>query len=230
MLVAIICGFAIGESPINAIQMLWLNVIMDSFASLALATQPPTKDLLKRHPTKKNEKIITEFMWRFIIIQVLCQFVVLMVILFYGDRWLGVPSGIGHVHDWTPETGVHFTFFFSVFVYLQMFNFINARVLKKSEKNPFVRLCDNWIFWVIVILTFVGQIVFVEAFGAPVRCTHLTIQQHIISILIGVLSLIFGFLAKILPDNCLPVPRFMKENDDDEKRFELESFLKKKNI
>ena len=53
---------------------------------------------------------------------------------------------------------MHYTFFFDVFVFLQMFNFINARVLKKEEKNPFQNICSNPIFWIIVLLTLVGQI------------------------------------------------------------------------
>ena len=59
MAVAISCGFIIGESPITAIQMLWINVIMDSFSALALATEPPTEELLRRPPTKKREHIVT---------------------------------------------------------------------------------------------------------------------------------------------------------------------------
>lgn len=95
MALAIISGFIIRESPINAIQMLWLNVIMDSFASLALATEPPTDDLLTRQPTRKTEKIITQYMWRSITIQGTLQLVILFFILFEGHNLLGVPSSIG---------------------------------------------------------------------------------------------------------------------------------------
>jgi len=56
------------RSPLNAIQMLWVNVIMDTFASLALATEPPSDDLLKRKPYLRSEAIINPMMWRNIIL------------------------------------------------------------------------------------------------------------------------------------------------------------------
>lgn len=83
------------ESPINAVQMLWINVIMDSFASLALATGPPNDDVLKRPPIKKTEKIITEVMWRAITFQAFAQFILLLVVLFCAADWYGIPSSIG---------------------------------------------------------------------------------------------------------------------------------------
>jgi len=54
----------IKDSPLNAVQMLWVNLIMDTFAALALATEPPTEELLKRLPYSRNEYIVTPFMWR----------------------------------------------------------------------------------------------------------------------------------------------------------------------
>jgi magnesium-transporting ATPase (P-type) len=52
------------QSPLNSIEMLWVNIIMDTFASLALSTEPPTDELLKRKPYKKEEPIVTPNMWR----------------------------------------------------------------------------------------------------------------------------------------------------------------------
>lgn len=52
------------EAPLTAVQMLWVNLIMDSFAALALATEPPTDDLLNRPPYRKDEYIITQMMWK----------------------------------------------------------------------------------------------------------------------------------------------------------------------
>jgi Ca2+ transporting ATPase len=95
MAIAIFGGFVLKESPINAVQMLWINVIMDSFASLALATGPPNDDVLKRPPIKKTEKIITEVMWRAITFQALAQFILLLVVLFFAADWYGIPSSIG---------------------------------------------------------------------------------------------------------------------------------------
>jgi len=52
------------DSPLNAVQMLWVNLIMDTLGALALATEPPAKEILKRQPYKKDNPIVTENMWR----------------------------------------------------------------------------------------------------------------------------------------------------------------------
>jgi magnesium-transporting ATPase (P-type) len=62
-----------GESPLKPVQMLWVNLIMDTMAALALATEPPTPDLLDRQPYGRHEKIITPSMWRNIIGQAVFQ-------------------------------------------------------------------------------------------------------------------------------------------------------------
>jgi len=110
-------GITYRVSPLNSIQMLWVNLIMDTMASLALATEPPSDELLKRRPYGRTEYIITPIMWRNIICQALFQLTVLNFILFYGDEFFGVPSQIG-IESWTIENGKHFTIFFSTFVFM----------------------------------------------------------------------------------------------------------------
>ena len=85
---ALVLAFAgaavLKESPLSPIQMLWVNLIMDTMASLALATEPPTDELLTRKPYSKFENLITPEMWKNIIMQGLLQIVVLGAILFKG--------------------------------------------------------------------------------------------------------------------------------------------------
>lgn len=86
---ALILAFAgaaiLKESPLSPIQMLWVNLIMDTLASLALATEPPTDELLTRKPYSKFENLITPEMWKNIITQGFLQIVVLGAILFRGN-------------------------------------------------------------------------------------------------------------------------------------------------
>jgi P-type Ca2+ transporter type 2B len=84
LVMAFVGGAVLRESPLNPIQMLWVNLIMDTLASLALATEPPSDELLKRKPYSKRESLITSQMWKFIIFQGLWQIVILGVILFKG--------------------------------------------------------------------------------------------------------------------------------------------------
>lgn len=109
---------------------------------------------------------------------------------------------------------MHFTFFFNVFVFLQTFNFINARVLKKSETNPFIDICSNPIFWVIIALTVVGQIIFVQFLGEPVKCAPLSLKMHLISLFIGSFSLGFAYLEKMIPEDKFSFPLLFKEKEE----------------
>jgi magnesium-transporting ATPase (P-type) len=84
---ALLGGVFLGDSPLNSIQMLWVNLIMDTFAAMALATEPPKEDILRGKPYPKNDRIITPSMWRNILGQSAFQVIVLSVLLF-GGGWL----------------------------------------------------------------------------------------------------------------------------------------------
>ena len=85
LVMAFLGACVIRESPLNAVQMLWINLIMDSLASLALATEPPSEELLLRKPYSRYEGLITASMWRNIISQGIFQIIVLCIILFRGN-------------------------------------------------------------------------------------------------------------------------------------------------
>jgi len=76
------------ESPISAIQMLWINLIMDSLGSLSLATEEPTKDVLNQPPYQKREYIITSRMWKHICFQALVQFTTVFLLYLYAPRFI----------------------------------------------------------------------------------------------------------------------------------------------
>jgi hypothetical protein len=110
-----------------------------------------------------------------------------------------------------------------------MFNFINARVLKRDELNPFADPWDNPFFWVIVALTFVLEYLFVQYIGRPVRCSPLTFEQHFHSVLLGSLALVFGFIEKKIPERFLPIPMLFKESEEvaDGSRSKTKSLIDK---
>jgi Ca2+ transporting ATPase len=88
LVMAFVGGAILRESPLNPIQMLWVNLIMDTLASLALATEPPTDELLLRQPYSRNESLITPNMWKNIIAQGMFQITILGIILFKGIIFL----------------------------------------------------------------------------------------------------------------------------------------------
>ena len=83
-----ICACVGNETPLTPIQMLWVNLIMDSLGSLALATEPPYEELLQRTPTKRNESIINGRMWKHIIIQSICQIILLVILYFLAPEFV----------------------------------------------------------------------------------------------------------------------------------------------
>ena len=79
-IIVFICACIGNETPLTPIQMLWVNLIMDSLGSLALATEPPYEQLLQREPTKRKESIINGKMWKHISLQSLVQIIILLIL------------------------------------------------------------------------------------------------------------------------------------------------------
>jgi len=200
MFMVFLGGVVLRESPFTPIQMLWVNLIMDTFASLALATEPPKDELLQRKPYGRDENLINGVMWRNILGQSIYQIIVLIILLFFGPQILDIPSGIKNEH-WTPENAVHYTIVFNAFVFMQVFNEINARKLKANEVNVFEDFCNNSMFILIEFITIIVQIAFIEVGGRAIKTTPLSAGQHILCICIGLGSIIIGFLIKSIPES-----------------------------
>ena len=82
------CSIIGNETPLTAIQLLWINLIMDSFGSLALATEPPYEEILLSKPTKRNEFIINGHMWKHISIQSIILFALMLFLYLYGPKFI----------------------------------------------------------------------------------------------------------------------------------------------
>lgn len=140
MFMALIGGIFLGDSPLNSVQMLWVNLIMDTFAAMALATEPPKEDIIKGKPYPKNDNIITPVMWRNILGQSLFQIIVLSVLLFGGSILFGIefkrPDEV-----WTHDSGFHYTMIFNTFIFMQVFNEVNCRKLGERGKRDFYSNC-----------------------------------------------------------------------------------------
>ena len=87
MFIVFFSSVILGDSPLNAVQMLWVNLIMDTMAALALATEPPAHDILQRQPYSKDAPIMTDIMWRNVMGHGIYQIIALVVILFTAEGW-----------------------------------------------------------------------------------------------------------------------------------------------
>ena len=196
LLLAFVSACIINESPLTAVQLLWVNLIMDTFAALALATELPTEELLNRGPSRRDESLISTIMLRNILGQTFYQFSMLMFLVFQGYRYFNVPNGIDLGDGASPT--VHYTMVFNVFVMMQVFNEFNARKIN-NEWNVFSHIFDNYLFWVIIIGTIIVQLIIVEIGGEVMNTTTLSWGQIGMSILFGFLGLIYQQLVRTVP-------------------------------
>ncbi|EFA75309.1 P-type ATPase [Heterostelium album PN500] len=198
-----------GHSPLTAVQLLWVNLIMDTLAALALATEPPTPDLLDRPPNGKNAPLITRYMWKNIIGQSVLQLVILFVLLYKGhDIYSNFVD-----YNITKNSVHHYTILFNTFVFLQLFNEINSRLLS-AKVNPFKGILNNPIFVVVLAATVVIQVLFVT-FGSTATSTdQLKIQEWAACIITGAVALPWGLMLRLIPIKEAPVSKALPETSE----------------
>ncbi|XP_041655963.1 plasma membrane calcium-transporting ATPase 3b isoform X1 [Cheilinus undulatus] len=189
------------DSPLKAVQMLWVNLIMDTFASLALATEPPTEALLLRKPYGRNNPLISLTMMKNILGHGVYQLVIIFTLLFIGERMFNIDSGRNAPLHSPPSE--HYTIIFNTFVLMQLFNEINARKIH-GERNVFDGIFANPIFCSIVLGTFAVQIVIVQWGGKPFSCAPLNVEQWLWCLFVGVGELLWGQVIATVPAERLP--------------------------
>ncbi|XP_058844479.1 plasma membrane calcium-transporting ATPase 2 isoform X4 [Acipenser ruthenus] len=192
------------DSPLKAVQMLWVNLIMDTFASLALATEPPTESLLMRRPYGRNKPLISRTMMKNILGHGIYQLIIIFTLLFAGEQIFNIDSGRNApLHAPASE---HYTIIFNTFVMMQLFNEINARKIH-GERNVFDGIFRNPIFCSIVLGTLGIQIVIVQFGGKPFSCSPLDVDKWLWCLFLGFGELLWGQVISTIPKNSL---KFLK--------------------
>uniref|UniRef100_A0A0D9VCU8 Calcium-transporting ATPase n=1 Tax=Leersia perrieri TaxID=77586 RepID=A0A0D9VCU8_9ORYZ len=136
LIINVVAAISSGNVPLNAVQLLWVNLIMDTLGALALATEPPTDQLMKRPPVGRREPLVTNIMWRNLFIQAVFQVAVLLTLNFRGQDLLHL----------TQDTLDHAN---------KVFNEFNSR--KPEELNIFDGVSRNHLFLAVVSITVVLQ-------------------------------------------------------------------------
>ncbi|KAF6090038.1 ATPase plasma membrane Ca2+ transporting 3 [Phyllostomus discolor] len=188
------------DSPLKAVQMLWVNLIMDTFASLALATEPPTESLLLRKPYGRDKPLISRTMMKNILGHAVYQLTIIFTLLFVGELFFDIDSGRNAPLHSPPSE--HYTIIFNTFVMMQLFNEINARKIH-GERNVFHGIFGNPIFCTIVLGTFAIQIVIVQFGGKPFSCSPLSTEQWLWCLFVGVGELVWGQVIATIPTSQL---------------------------
>ncbi|XP_076363531.1 plasma membrane calcium-transporting ATPase 2-like isoform X2 [Tachypleus tridentatus] len=201
VIVAFIGACAIEDSPLKAVQMLWVNLIMDTLASLALATEQPTSSLLLRRPYGRTKPLISRTMMKNILGHAVYQLTVICTLLFVGHHYFDIDSGMYAPLHSPPSQ--HFTIIFNTFVMMTLFNEINARKIH-GERNIFEGLFTNPIFYSILFITFGAQIIIVQFGGFAFSTAGLTLDQWFWCMFFGIGTLLWGQLVTTVPTKKIP--------------------------
>ncbi|CAB4266206.1 unnamed protein product [Prunus armeniaca] len=178
-----------GNTPLTAVQLLWVNMIMDTLGALALATEPPNDDLMKRTPVGRKGNFITNVMWRNILGQSLYQFV---IIWFLQTRGKEAFQLVGPDSDLILNTLI-----FNSFVFCQVFNEISSREMEKI--NVFKGILQNYVFVTVLSCTVIFQIIIIEFLGTFASTSPLSLQQWFVSVLLGFLGMPISAALKFIP-------------------------------
>ncbi|EEC15444.1 plasma membrane ca-ATPase B2, putative [Ixodes scapularis] len=199
--VAVIVAFtgacAIRDSPLKAVQMLWVNLIMDTLASLALATEMPTTSLLVRKPYGRTKPLISRTMMKNILGHAIYQLTVIFVLLFLGPEIFDIDPGMG------VRLSEHFTIIFNTFVMMTLFNEVNARKIH-GERNIFEGLLTNPIFYSILIITAVAQVIIVQYGSMFFQTKALSLDQWLWCVFFGCGTLVWGQFVTTMPTKRIP--------------------------
>ncbi len=198
-LIVLIGAFIGTESPLTVTQMLWVNLIMDTFAAIALASLPPTHAVMQEKPRKVTDSIINKGMaWNIFGVGGL------FTILLLGILLIMQHSNITSMQDFLSFSygaydglsAYELSLFFTIFVMLQFWNMFNAKAFM-TGKSAFARISECKGFMFIAFVIFVGQILIVEIGGQMFNVTHLNIPDWLIIIISTSAVLWIGELIRL---------------------------------
>lgn len=196
----VLCGAFMGtESPLTVTQMLWVNLIMDTFAAMALSSLPPTRSVMQEKPRPRTAFIIVPEMWRAIWGVGIVMFAFLSWLLWYFHHHevsslltMAEAARVG-AHLLTPY---ELSVFFSVFVFLQFWNLFNARAYATGRSAFHFADCQSFLF--IALLIFAGQILIVQFGGPFFSVTPLSASDWLIIIASTAPVLLLGELLRLV--------------------------------
>lgn len=192
------------SSVLTAVQLLWINLIMDTFAALALATDPADPESLERKPDRKTAPLISVQMWIMILGQSVYQLTVALVLNFAGHQILNLNSTDPALSiDQQNELS---TLIFNAFTFSQIFNMINSRRLDR-KLNILTGIHRNYWFLMIFAIMVGGQALIINVGGAAFQVVRIGGRDWAISLVIGLLSIPLGALLRCLPPG--PFHRFL---------------------
>ena len=182
--ISIIGPFIGVDTPVTVIQMLWINMVMDTLAALAFAFEPPLKEYMYEKPKKKNEKIMNSYMISEILIT---GFYTTILFVFF----LKVPF----VKNLFSSNEAFMTAFFGLFIFAGLFNSFNAHT---SRINILAHVLKNKMFIIIMIFIVIVQVILMYYGGEMFRTVPLTLKEFMIMILFSITVVPVDIIRKIM--------------------------------
>lgn len=181
---SIVCPFIGIDTPVTVIQMLWVNMVMDTLAGLAFAFEPPLLEYMNERPKKKTESIINGYM----ISEILFTGIYSAMLCIFFLKSPIIASFFGYNEAYLM------TAFFGLFIFIDIFNSFNART---NRINIFANISKNKVFIVIMTFIVIVQVLLIYKGGAIFRTTGLTIDEFILMILLAATVIPIDWLRKL---------------------------------
>ena len=192
-----IASFMNEQPALSVTQMLWVNLIMDTFAALALASLPPNAEVMNEQPRESNATIITKPMAQFIF-GVGIAFAVSMLGFFAYLLYLHNDGGSSLINS--RISGNEISLYFSTFVFLQFWNLFNAKAFD-SGHSAFYKMSESKVFFMVIAIIFIGQILIVQLGGKMFNVQPMTLVQWLKVIAFTSPVLIVGEIYHLLSRN-----------------------------
>ena len=184
--VSIIGPFIGVDTPVTVIQMLWINMVMDTLAGIAFSFEPALKEYMNEKPKKKNEMIINDYMKQEIFIT--GAFSALLCIFFLKSPFIHSIFGDGNTDDLM-------TAFFGLFIFMSIFNCFNART---HRLNLLAHITKNKVFLIIILFILVVQIYLIYYGGSMFRTYGLSLFEFEVMVLLSALVIPVDWIRKLL--------------------------------
>jgi Ca2+ transporting ATPase len=156
------------DPPLTVLQMLWLNLIMDAFGAIALASEQPTDDLLKRPPVNRNDYVLTPRMLVNMVGQMAYQCTIILAFLFHPNIIPGAPEGEERMQEFTGTGSEQYSMIFATFVFMTLFNEYCCRKIR-GEWNILAGIHRNPTFLAVSFTTMIVTVIMVEGLGEVLK-------------------------------------------------------------
>jgi len=193
----------LSESPFNAVMLIWINLVMDVLAALALATGPPLPQVISEPAVMPNNPIISDVLWRQIYGITAWNVLIMSIVILFGKNIFNLDYQKSDPANTSIPKSQHYTIIFNTFIFLAFFNQINCRVVGARDFNVFTGVFRNWIFIVVLAVIFGVQWAATETNGFSLvwlfRTAAIDRQTFWTCVFYGSSALFASFVLKLTP-------------------------------